>query len=133
MCDVPLLVLDFGLDIVDGVRGLNLEGDGLTREAARDRKKKLISGPLDAPENNDDSRLDEDLHLCRRSCLSNELNGGGGPSSSGLATMRGNPGVISGGISGSASTLSVTPGEPMCASCTGATTCGTGMGIDVGA
>ena len=28
-----LLVLDLGLDIVDGVRRLNLEGDGLTREA----------------------------------------------------------------------------------------------------
>ena len=75
MCGVPLLVLDLGLDIVDGVRGLNLEGDGLTREAARDEEK-LISDPLDAPENNSDSRLDEDLHLCRRSCLSNELNGG---------------------------------------------------------
>ena len=49
MCGVPLLVLDFGLDIVDGVRGLNLEGDGLTREAARDEEK-LISDPLDAPE-----------------------------------------------------------------------------------
>ena len=36
----PLLVLDLGLDIVDGVRGLNLEGDGLAREG-----------------------LDEDLHL----------------------------------------------------------------------
>lgn len=31
--DVPLLVLDLSLDIVDGVRGLNLKGDGLTREA----------------------------------------------------------------------------------------------------
>ena len=29
-----LLVLDLGLDIVDRVRGLDLEGDGLTREAA---------------------------------------------------------------------------------------------------
>ena len=29
----PLLILDFGLDIVDGVRGLHLEGDGLAREA----------------------------------------------------------------------------------------------------
>jgi len=27
-----LLVLDFGLDIVDGVAGLNLEGDSLARE-----------------------------------------------------------------------------------------------------
>jgi hypothetical protein len=28
-----LLVLDLGLDIVDGVRRLNLEGDGFTRKA----------------------------------------------------------------------------------------------------
>ena len=28
-----LLVLDLGLDIVDGVRGLNLEGDGLSSES----------------------------------------------------------------------------------------------------
>jgi hypothetical protein len=34
------LTLDLGLDIVNGVRGLNLEGDSLTREG-----------------------LDEDLHL----------------------------------------------------------------------
>ena len=27
-----LLVLDFGLDVVDGVGGLDVEGDGLTRE-----------------------------------------------------------------------------------------------------
>ena len=40
--NAPLLVLDLGLDIVDGVRGLNLEGDGLAREG-----------------------LDENLHLCR--------------------------------------------------------------------
>ena len=32
-----LLVLDLGLDIVDGVRGLDLEGDRLTREAACQR------------------------------------------------------------------------------------------------
>ena len=32
-CVVPLLVLDLGLDIVDGVRGFNLEGDGFAREA----------------------------------------------------------------------------------------------------
>ena len=25
----PLLILDFGLDVVDGVRGLHLKGDGL--------------------------------------------------------------------------------------------------------
>ena len=34
-CDSPLLVLDLGLHIVDGVRRLHLEGDGLTREAAK--------------------------------------------------------------------------------------------------
>jgi len=28
-----LLVLDLGLDIVDGVRGFNLEGDGLSSES----------------------------------------------------------------------------------------------------
>ena len=28
-----LLVLDFGLDIIDGVRGLDLEGDGLSGES----------------------------------------------------------------------------------------------------
>ena len=50
---LPLLVLDFGLDIVDSIRGFNLEGDGFTREG-----------------------LDEDLHDCRGLCLSNELNDG---------------------------------------------------------
>ena len=39
-CYLPLLVLDLGLDIVDGVGGLDLKGDGLAREG-----------------------LDEDLHL----------------------------------------------------------------------
>ena len=38
--DLPLLVLDLGLDIINGVGGLNLEGDGLSSEG-----------------------LDEDLHL----------------------------------------------------------------------
>ena len=37
----PFLVLDFGLDVVDGVGGLHLKGDRLPREG-----------------------LDEDLHLC---------------------------------------------------------------------
>jgi len=31
----PLLILDFGLDVVDGVRGLHLQGDGFTREATK--------------------------------------------------------------------------------------------------
>ena len=29
----PFLVLNFGFDIVNSVRGLNLEGDGFAREA----------------------------------------------------------------------------------------------------
>merc|ERR1719278_80189 len=45
-----LLVLDLGLDILDGVRGLDLEGDGLTREG-----------------------LDEDLHFYL-SCRSESSN-----------------------------------------------------------
>ena len=31
-CNSPLLVLDLGLDIVNGVRGLDLKGDGLSSE-----------------------------------------------------------------------------------------------------
>ena len=31
-CDSPLLVLDLGLDVVNGIRGLDLEGDGLAGE-----------------------------------------------------------------------------------------------------
>ena len=33
-----LLVLDLGLDVVDGVRGLHLQGDGLTRDCG-DQKR----------------------------------------------------------------------------------------------
>ena len=43
--NAPLLVLDFGLDVVDGVGGLHLEGDSLPREG-----------------------LDEDLHAKIRRC-----------------------------------------------------------------
>ena len=42
----PFLILDLGLDIVDGVRGLNLEGDGLAREG-----------------------LYENLHFCARTTM----------------------------------------------------------------
>ena len=45
--DVPLLVLNLGLDIIDGVGRLHLEGDGLPRKG-----------------------LDEDLHLHERSTSS---------------------------------------------------------------
>jgi len=31
--NVPFLILDFGLDVVDGVRGLHLQGDGFARKA----------------------------------------------------------------------------------------------------
>ena len=34
MIGIPFLVLNLGLDIIDGVRGLDLEGDGLARKAA---------------------------------------------------------------------------------------------------
>ena len=30
--DLPLFVLDLGLDVVNGVRGFDLEGDGLSGE-----------------------------------------------------------------------------------------------------
>ena len=33
MKNAPFLVLDLGLDIVDGVRGLDFECDGFAREA----------------------------------------------------------------------------------------------------
>lgn len=32
--DIPFLVLNLGLDIIDCVRGLDFEGDGLARKAA---------------------------------------------------------------------------------------------------
>ena len=32
--DIPFLVLNLGFDIIDCVRGLDLEGDGLARKAA---------------------------------------------------------------------------------------------------
>ena len=35
------LVLDLGFDIVDGVRGFNLESDGFTREAGRIEESEL--------------------------------------------------------------------------------------------
>ena len=31
----PFLILDFSLDVVNGVRGFDLEGDGFTRKAGR--------------------------------------------------------------------------------------------------
>ena len=53
---IPLLVLDLGLDIVDGVGALHLEGDGFTREAVADEN-------LKAAWKNGDSRFYEDLHV----------------------------------------------------------------------
>ena len=54
-CCLPLLVLDFALDIVNGVRALHLEGDGLAREC-----------------------LYEDLHGGSKRDLSGESSGCGG-------------------------------------------------------
>jgi hypothetical protein len=51
------LVLDLGLDVVDGVRGLDLEGDGLAREATQ--RVSIGSGEVCRG----DLRLDENLHL----------------------------------------------------------------------
>ena len=57
--DIPLLVLDLGLDIVDGVRRLDLKGDGLAREG-----------------------LDEDLHTATETedYMTCQLNSHNGPS-----------------------------------------------------
>ena len=57
--DIPLLVLDLGLDIVDGVRGLNLEGDGFTRKAVEGTR----SVKVDLDVERGSVRFDEDLHL----------------------------------------------------------------------
>lgn len=60
--DVPLLVLDLSLDIVDGVRRLNLKGDGLTREAIdKMRENQYFFQTKQMKRNN--IRFDENLHL----------------------------------------------------------------------
>lgn len=41
----PLLVLDFGLDIVNSIRRLDLEGDSLAREAAQEKTMRQITDP----------------------------------------------------------------------------------------
>ena len=69
---VPLLVLDFGLDIVDGVRGLDLQGDGFTREAVEKTMRWARTGRSAL----DNVRFDENLHFFGRLRLSNEINGG---------------------------------------------------------
>ena len=56
-----LLVLDLGLNVVDGVRGLDLQRDRLAGETGKKRGR----GQLDEEEAatvERDSRLDEDLH-----------------------------------------------------------------------
>jgi hypothetical protein len=67
---LPFLVLDFGLDIVNGVGGFNFEGDGFTRKAteAVRTEEKNVSGK-------GNERFNEDLHVCAL-YLSNETNGG---------------------------------------------------------
>eukprot|EP00982_Pelagococcus_subviridis_P009228 30911-Pelagococcus_subviridis.AAC.11 len=41
----PLLVLDLRLDVVDGVRGLHLQGDGLTRDCGVEKEGEVVSAP----------------------------------------------------------------------------------------
>ena len=45
-----LLVLDLGLDILDGVRGLHLEGDGLAREGLDEDLHLVVGGGQPRPE-----------------------------------------------------------------------------------
>lgn len=62
--------MNFGLDIVDGVRGLHLQGDGFTRKAAMKINKRIEL------EDKNHIRLDENLHVCGRFDLSNDVNDG---------------------------------------------------------
>ena len=68
--DIPLLVLNFGLDIVDGVRGLNLEGDSFARKAI----KMTLSVDIRRREIRRTSL--QKSAWCGRFRLSNEVNGG---------------------------------------------------------
>ena len=43
-CDSPLLVLDLGLDVVNGIRGLDLEGDGLAGEGLHEDLHAIEAG-----------------------------------------------------------------------------------------
>ena len=52
---LPLLVLYFGLDIIYGIRGLNLESDGFARKAAQ-----MVSMGKEMIQRN--PRLHENLH-----------------------------------------------------------------------
>ena len=70
--NVPLLILNLGLDIVDSVRGLNLEGNGLAREGL-DENLHLVETLRS--ESMFHVRTDFTTHFGRL-CLSNELNGG---------------------------------------------------------
>jgi hypothetical protein len=53
------LALDLGLDIVDGIGGLHLEGDGFTRNCARAVSKRSLSYLM----RRGHTGLDEDLHF----------------------------------------------------------------------
>lgn len=68
--DSPFLVLNLGFDIVDGVRGLNLQSDSLSREAGKMSvsMRKFTRST---------QRFNEDLHNYRRFSLSNEKKNGG--------------------------------------------------------
>jgi hypothetical protein len=55
----PFLVLDLGLDIIDSIRRLHLEGDSLSCEAENRRKYEIWEGVTRC----ENSRFNEDLHL----------------------------------------------------------------------
>ena len=67
---LPFLILYFGLNIVNGVRGFDLEGDGFTREATQTVRTEAWRR---AGKRN--SRFYKDLHAYA-SYLSSETNGG---------------------------------------------------------
>jgi hypothetical protein len=74
----PLLVLDLGLDIVDGVRGLNLEGDGFAREGLHEdlhlAAREWSTHRTGATRTTTNARRKVVKH--GRVCLTNEINGG---------------------------------------------------------
>jgi hypothetical protein len=65
-----LLVLNLGLDIVDGIRGLDLKGDGLAGDCRDDLS--VFVGVVEAGGNDVGGRvltsLDEDLHVGGGKC-----------------------------------------------------------------
>ena len=56
----PFLVLDLGLDIIDSIRGLNLEGDRLPSEAVKGHKYEVSRR----------GTLDVNTHVLTKICIS---------------------------------------------------------------